>query len=120
MRKILVSLTAVMSVMLFVDDTATGQERCFAKYRFRWGQQVQGSIGARVGTACRVPINSRLGPITSAQVVQQPSSGAASIESSNGVVYRPNPGFRGSDSMTVLYRGAGTRQATVTFAISVN
>ena len=122
MQKAVGALTFAIGALVWADSAALAQERCMSNYRFRWGQQVQGSIGARTGVACRVPLNMLLGPISSAEVIQRPSSGTASIAGPYGVVYRSNVGFKGSDSMVVRYRGGqtGTRQATVTFAISVN
>jgi hypothetical protein len=122
MFKMIIALVLSTGVGVLSVGSADAQERCFARYRFSWGQQVHGSIGATSGTACRVALSMRLGPIASAEIVQRPSSGTASIAGTYGVVYRSNPGFKGSDSMVVRYRGGrtGNAQATVNFAISVN
>ena len=121
MRKPVVMLVVAVGAVISMVSPATAQERCMARYRFSWGQDVQGSISARAGTPCRVPLNMRLGPIASAEIVRAPSNASASVVSTYGLVLNPKPGFKGQDSMVVRYRGGqtGTRQASVTFAITV-
>ena len=108
-------------IPLIFDSTAIAQERsCGAKYRFTWGQQSQGLFSTKVGTACRVNLLMYgTATVSSAQIIKGPENGTAATGNDGTIRFQPKPGFTGADSMTVRYKGAGSKEATVTFAITV-
>ena len=129
MARATISFVIVGLIVPFIlDSNATAQEQsCAAKYRFIWGQQSQGLFSTSVGTPCRVRLR-MLGTstISLAQIVEGPRNGVAAAGSEGTIRFQPKPGFVGTDSMTVRYRGTRgigspgvPEEATVTFAITV-
>jgi hypothetical protein len=132
MQTIFVMARATISFLIvglivpsMLDSSAIAQEQsCAAKYRFIWGQQSQGLFSTKVDTPCRVRLRMfGTATISSAQIVERPRSGVAAAGSEGTIRFQPKPGFVGTDSITVRYRGTGSagapEEATVTFAITV-
>ena len=121
--------TALVSALSFATLVCSGgaapaQEQCFARYVGHWGVQTTGTLAAKSGVACRIPLNTGNASITSVEIVRPPSNGTASAINSYSILFHPRAGFRGQDSMVVYYSGndgiGRPREATVTFAITVN
>jgi hypothetical protein len=107
-----------------IGGAAPAQEQCFARYSGIWELQNQGTLVARSGIACRIPLSTANASITSVDIVRPPSNGTASTLNSYSILFHPREGFRGQDSMVVHYSGndgvGRPREATVIFAITVH
>ena len=125
MRSIfLFSAACILGASLSPIDASAQEAACRANYHFMWGQDSQGSISNDGAAACRLQI--RLGgrsSMSSVEIVKQPSNGTASPAGASSLVFKPKPGFKGSDSMVVRFSGTGPSgpgTSTVTFALTVN
>ena len=85
-------------------------------------QTVDGQMTVSSGAPCRIMLKHSAGPTYSAEIVQRPSHGTATVDGSNRIVYRSHPGFVGSDAFTYARRGEskGGDAVTRTVRVSVN
>lgn len=115
----------IVSLFVLTADEARAEETsCKAHFRFRWGEEVSGSLATRAGTPCRVLMSTRGNLIMlGTQVVRAPRNGTAASIGPASVRYQPRAGFTGQDFMSVRYSGKGTGgrdgQAIVNFTITV-
>jgi hypothetical protein len=85
-------------------------------------QTVDGHMTVNSGATCRIRLLQSRGPTYSAHIVQRPSHGTATVDSSNRIVYRSSPGYVGRDSFIYARRGesAGGSPVTRTVRVAVN
>ena len=72
------------------------------------------------GTPCRIKLKRSRGPTYSAHIVQRPSHGTATVDSSDRIVYRSRPGYVGGDSFTYARRGETQAGAPTTRTVRIS
>ena len=82
-------------------------------------QTVEGRIYVRGGTPCAIRVRSSAGPTYSAHIVEKPSVGTVTIDGRDRIVYKPRPGFTGSDTFTYARKGETTRGEPSTRTVRV-
>jgi hypothetical protein len=95
----------------------------FSAFRFSWGSNTSTNVLVTGGSTCA--INLRAGSSSAFQSIRissRPAHGTAGAASSYSVAYRPNAGFRGSDSFafTVSGKSAQTNNMVKSTTIQVS
>ena len=116
----ILSLATIMLLALSMDAAA----RCSMPFiRTINNLTVDGSMTVSSGAPCSMRMRSSVGPTYSAEIVQRPSNGAATVEGANRIVYRSRPGYVGSDAFAYARRGESIGGSpvvrTVRIAVSV-
>ena len=68
-------------------------------------QTVDGRMTVTSGDPCAIRLRYSGGPTYSAEIVERPSNGTATVDGSNRIVYRSWAGFVGNDAFTYARRG---------------
>jgi hypothetical protein len=68
-------------------------------------QTVDGRMTVTSGAPCSIRLRYSAGPTYSAEIVQRPTNGTATVDGGNRIVYRSRAGFVGSDAFTYARRG---------------
>jgi hypothetical protein len=73
-----------------------------------WGSDSQTTMFISGGSGCRVPIaagGNSLSRFESVTISKSPMHGAAGIDGSNGILYRPRQGYKGDDEFAAKLCG---------------
>src|SRR5437763_977807 len=83
----------VLGCVILLELSAPAAARCtMPVIRAVDNQTVDGYMTVNSGAPCSIRLRSSSGPIFSAEIVQRPSNGSASVDGSNRVVYRSRSG----------------------------
>ena len=119
--------TAALSIPV---GEGIAQTACTARYRTssQMTGEAPGSLATRVNTPCR--LNRNIGGVARGRppgraggidVLEAPRNGSVRVQGRSTLVFTPNRGFFGNDTMLVRMKyGSGSAGGLVRFAISVN
>ena len=82
-------------------------------------QTVDGRMTVTSGAPCSIRLRFSAGPTYSAEVVQRPSNGTATVDGRNRIVYRSRAGFVGNDAFTYARRGESIGGSAVVRTVRV-
>jgi Bacterial Ig domain len=82
-------------------------------------QTVSGSMTVQTGKPCNIILQRTVGPMFSAQIVEQPTHGRASVGAGNRVTYVSRPGFTGRDAFTYTRSGLNRQNDKVVRTVRI-